>query len=239
ITTHSSHFSLGIIPSSTASAIALAVVCIYPEVFHLVVRKDSGIKSFEDIKGKIISIGPVGSGTTENMLEIMEIYGLSVKDLAKAERLSDTEAVDYFKDGRIHGVVVVSGLGVAMIKELCDIVGANIITIPKDMREKIKAKYPFFVDVKIPAGTYTGVGDIESLAIKAVLVCREDIPDIAIYTLIKTLLSEDGLKQFYLAHAAAKYLTRGTALEGISIPLHPGAERYYKEAGIPIPPIPV
>lgn len=118
------------------------VMCIYPEVFHLVVRKDSGIKKFEDIKGKVISIGPVGSGTSENTLEIMEVYGITPKDLAKVERLSSTEAVDYFKDARIHGFTIVSGVGAAMVKEVSEVVGADIIGFPDDMIAKIREKYP-------------------------------------------------------------------------------------------------
>jgi TRAP transporter TAXI family solute receptor len=207
-----------------------AIFTIYPELVHIVATKTSGVKSVKDLKGKKVVLGPTGSGTEANALQILEAYGLREADLGKAERIDAAAASDQLKDGRVDAAFFTTGMGAAVIVDsfitgkmaLVPVVGAEAGALIK--------KYPFYTSVKVPANTYKDQAEATAVAVMAMMVARSELPEDLVYGFTKAIF--DDLKQFHDAHSAAKNLTLQTALAGNPIPLHPGAARFYKEKGV-------
>lgn len=208
------------------------VMCVYPETIHIVQRKGLGAKSVADLRGKRVAVGPLGSGTEFNTKQILEVYGLSFDDLAKVERLKAEEALDYIKDGRIDAGFFTTGVGNAGITNLAiEVKGISFIPVPPEVVKRLKAKYPFYAATTIPKGAYKGVTeDVPTTAVLAMMVARAELEPDIVYTILK--LTFDNINMFYAAHKMAKHLTLSSALEGMSIPLHPGAEKFYRERGV-------
>lgn len=207
-----------------------AVFTIYPELVHAVVTKTSGIKSVKDLKGKKVVLGPHGSGTEANALQILEAYGLKESDLGRAERIDAAVAADQLKDGRVDAAFFTTGLGSAVI--LDTFIGGKVALVPlagAEAQALIK-RFPFYTSVKVPANTYKDQGEATTVAVMAMMVARSDLPEDLVYRFTKAIF--DDLKQFHAAHSAATHLTLETALSGNPIPLHPGAAKFYKEKGI-------
>ena len=206
-----------------------AVFTIYPELVHVVVTKASGVKSVRDLRGRKVVLGPPGSGTEANALQILEAYGLQESDL-KAERIDAAAAADQLKDGRVDAAFFTTGLGSAVIVD--SFISGKVAMVPVDGAEAdaLKKRYPFYTSVKVPANTYKDQGEASTVAVMAMMVARSDLPEDLVYRFTKAIF--DDLKQFHEAHSAAKSLTLETALAGNPIPLHPGAGRFYKEKGI-------
>ena len=207
-----------------------AVFTIYPELVHAVATKASGIKSVKELKGKKVVLGPHGSGTEANALQILEAYGLKESDLGRAERIDAAVAADQLKDGRVDAAFFTTGLGSAVI--LDTFIGGKVALVPlagEEAQALIK-RFPFYTSVKVPANTYKDQAEASTVAVMAMMVARSDLPEDLVYRFTKAIF--DDLKQFHAAHSAAQNLTLETALNGNPIPLHPGAAKFYKEKGI-------
>ena len=207
-----------------------AVFTIYPELVHVVVTKASGVKSVRDLRGRKVVLGPPGSGTEANALQILEAYRLQESDLGKAERIDAAAAADELKDGRVDAAFFTTGLGSAVIVD--SFISGKVALLRVDGAEAaaLAKKYPFYTSVKVPANTYKDQPEASTVAVMAMMVARSDLPEDLVYRFTKAIF--DDLKQFHEAHSAAKNLTLETALSGNPIPLHPGAARFYKEKGI-------
>ena len=206
-----------------------AVFTIYPELVHAVVTKASGVKTVRDLKGKKVVLGPQGSGTEANALQLLEAYGLQESDV-KAERIDAAAAADQLKDGRVDAAFFTTGMGSAVILDTFISGKVALVTVDGAEAEAMKKKYPFYTSVKVPANTYKDQAEATTVAVMAMMVARSDLPEDLVYKFTKAIF--DDLKQFHEAHSAAKSLTLETALAGNPIPLHPGAARFYKEKGI-------
>jgi len=206
------------------------IFAIYPELIHAVTTKASGIKSVKDLKGKKVVLGPTGSGTEANALQILEVHGLKEADLGKAERIDAAAAADQLKDGRVDAAFFTTGLGSAVIVDT--FISGKVALVPVAGLEAaaLIKKYPFYTSVKVPANIYKDQGDASTVAVMAMLVARSDLPEDLVYRFTKAIF--DDLPQFHAAHSAAKSLTLETALNGMPVPLHPGAARFYKEKGV-------
>jgi len=205
-----------------------AIAAIYPNYVQVVASAESGITSFGDLKGKSMSVGAPASGTELNARAIFAASGMSYDDLGKLEYLPYAESAELIKNRQLDSTLQSSGLGVAFIKDLTATMDINIVAIPADVVEKIGAPY---VPSIIPAGTYDGQDeDIPTAAIGNILVTRAGVSDETAYQMTKLLF--ENLDKLKAAHAAAGAIDPAKATEGLSIPLHPGAERYYKEAGL-------
>ncbi|HEV8662181.1 MAG TPA: TAXI family TRAP transporter solute-binding subunit [Candidatus Methylomirabilis sp.] len=206
------------------------VFTLYPELIQVVATKASGVKSIRDLKGKRVAIGPLGSGTEANTVQILEAYGMTLDALGKVERIGPAEASDQLKDGRIDAGFYTTGLGAAVI--LDTFISEKVAMVPVAGREAeaLKKKYPFYTVTRIPAGTYRGQdADVTTVAVMAMMVARSDLSEDLVYDLTKAVF--ENLETFHSAHAAAKNLTLKSAREGMPIPLHPGAQRFYREKG--------
>lgn len=209
----------------------LGVCTLFPEHVQLVARKDSGIKSVADLKGKKVAIGPVGSGTAENAKQILEAWGLSVSDLAKGEQLTASQSADYIKDGRLDAAFFTVAVGAAVIMDTALIVDSNIVPIEGANVDKLIKKYPFYAKQVVPGGLYKGNDkDVNTVSVMAMLSARADLEADIVYAIVNAMYSD--LEQLRKAHDKFKGIKMENGLVGMGIPLHPGADKYFKEKGV-------
>ena len=192
---------------------------------------DPSIKTFDDLKGKRIVVGPAASGSEANTRQVVETNGLTYKDFSKALYLSNAEAAAAFKDRQVDGFCITGGYPMPAITDVATTSEISMFNIEGDYAKKVMDKYPFYVEATIPAGTYKGVdAETKTLAVQACLVARADLDEDLVYWLTKTLIEKQ--PEFAQAHAKGKELSKEGAVKGFSIPFHPGAEKYYKEIGV-------
>ncbi|MDH7799306.1 MULTISPECIES: TAXI family TRAP transporter solute-binding subunit [unclassified Beijerinckia] len=204
------------------------IAAIYPNFVQIVASQDSGIKTLADLKGKRLSVGAPKSGTELNARAILAAAGITYKDLGRVEYLPFGESVDLMKNRQLDATLQSAGLGVAAIRDLASAVPINVVEIPAAIVEKTGAPY---IKSVIPKGTYTGQdNDVQTAAIVNYLVTRSDLPEATVYEMTKSIF--ENLDELRAAHSAAKDIDINKALEGMPVPLHPGAERYLKERGI-------
>src|ERR1700742_3459192 len=201
---------------------------IYPNYIQVVATADSGIKTLADLTGKSLSVGAPKSGTELNTRAILAAAGLSYKDLGKVEYLPFAESVDLMKNRQLNATLQSAGLGVASLKDLSTSIDITVVSVPKDVVDKIG---PPFTSVKIPANTYTGQEkDVPTAAVINYLVTSTAVSDDLAYQMTKLIF--ESLPELANAHAAGKDIKLETAATGSPVPLHPGAIRYYKEKGL-------
>jgi TRAP transporter TAXI family solute receptor len=207
-----------------------AIAVLYPEIIQVVVGADSGIKTFADLKGKKVGVGAPGSGTEANFRQLMDIYGLKKEDI-NAQYLSFAESAEAYKDKHIDAFIVTAGIPNAGIMDVSTQNAIRILDIPADMAAKAIKKYPFLAVAKVPANTYKGqTADAATVAVNAVLICGNEMKADVAYNLTKTLFENQA--ELASAHAKGKELNATYAVQGVSIPFHPGAVKYYKEKGL-------
>ena len=205
------------------------VAAIYPNYIQIVAAADSGIKSLADLKGKRIAVGAPKSGTELNARDIFRGAGMSYKDFAKVEYLPFGESVELMKNRQIDATLISAGLGVAAVRDLASAVPIVIVPIPPEVVARIGE--PAYLIGTIPAETYKGQGAaVPSVAVQNFLVSHEGVPAETVYAMTKSMF--DNLDQLGAAHAAAKAIRKESAATGMPVTLHPGAEKYYREAGI-------
>jgi hypothetical protein len=210
----------------------LGCASLYPEHIQIIVRKDANIHSVADLKGKRVAVGPIGSGTTENAKQILEAWDLSLDDL-QAEQLSSQQAGDYIKDGRLDAAFFTVAVGAAVITDTATVVDVDVLPIEGPNVDKLIEQYPFYAKQTVPAGSYPGVEeDTQTVSVMAMLAARADLDKDLVYKIMKAMYSEEGLKQIREAHAKFRSLSADQAMDGMSVPLHPGAEKFLQEAGV-------
>jgi uncharacterized protein len=201
---------------------------IYPNYIQIVATAESGIKTLADLKGKSLSVGAPKSGTELNSRAILSAAGMTYKDLGKVEYLPFAESVDLMKNRQLNATLQSAGLGVASLKDLSTSSPINVVSVPKEIVDKIG---PPFVAAIIPANTYTGQDkDVPTAAVVNYLVTSSAVSDDLAYQMTKLIF--DSLPELANAHAAGKEIKLDTAASGSPVPLHPGAIRYYKEKGL-------
>ncbi|MGE8498558.1 MAG: TAXI family TRAP transporter solute-binding subunit [Pseudomonas sp.] len=206
-----------------------AIAATYPNYIQIVASKESGIKTLEDLKGKRISVGAPKSGTELNARAIFKAAGLSYEDMGRVEFMPYAESVELIKNRQLDATLQSSGLGMAAIRDLASMVPITFVAIPEEVVAKIDSQA--YQAKVIPAGTYDGQDqDVPTAAIVNLLVSHEKVSDEVAYQMTKLMF--DNLGRLQTAHSAANDIKVETATEGLPIPLHPGAERFYKEAGV-------
>lgn len=226
------HSGTGIWEGKPAVDSLRAIANLYPESIHLVARADAGIASVADLKGKKVSLDEPGSGTLVDARIILEGYGLTEADV-QAEFLKPNQAADRMRDGQMDAFFFVGGFPAGAIAELASGVKITLVPIEGDAAAAIRTKYPFFAQDLIPAGTYDGVAaDTTTLAVGAQWITSAAQPDDLIYEITKALWNENTRKLLDSGHSKGKSIRPETALAGVGIPLHPGAEKFYREAGL-------
>ena len=206
---------------------------LYPNVMHIVVAANSNVKSIKDFEGKKFVPGAIGSATEINSKEILGLYGLDYKDKknVKGEYLGYSEAAEALKDGRVDGILIAGGLPTSAVLDAASSLKIRILSLEPEMVAKLKQTMPWYYEITIPKGTYMGqTEDVHTVAVANLLICRDDLSNDLVYNMTKTL--HDNQKDLVAAHSAAKDMKLQEALKGMTVPLHPGAEKYYKEKGI-------
>jgi uncharacterized protein len=204
------------------------VAGIYPNYIQIVASKESGIKTLADLKGKRLSVGAPKSGTELNARAILGAAGITYQDLGRVEYLPFAESVDLMRNRQLDATLQSAGLGVASIRDLASSVPVTVVEVPADIIAKVGLP---FMEATIPAGTYNGMaGDVKTAAVQNYLVTREGAPEELVYQMTKGMFEKQN--ELTAAHSAAKDIKLESAAKGMPVPLHPGAERFFKEKGV-------
>lgn len=219
------------------------VAHLYPESLHLVARKGSGIASVADLRGRRVSLDEPGSGTMLDARFILEFYGLKESDL-KSVYLKPHFSVMAMERGELDAFFIFAGYPVAAINRLAGSSGATLVPLSGPAVERIVKAHPYFSRGVIPngtygrgvipAGTYKGVADTPTLEVGAQLVVRAGVDDQLVYQITRALWSDSTRELLAQGHPKGSAVRLESALRGVSIPLHPGAARYYRERGLTI-----
>lgn len=204
-----------------------AIGTLYPETIQIVTTKKSGIKSVEDLKGKKVSIGAPGSGTALNAEQILEVHGLTLDDIQKQDLAFD-ESTTGIQDGTIDAAFVTAGTPTGAVESLAATEDVLIVPIEEDKMKALIDKYPYYVKDEVPSGTYGLEQKVSTVAVQAMLVVRNDLPEDTVYDITKAIFENLDKVQ----HAKAKLIKAENALNGVGIDVHPGAQKYYDEKGI-------
>lgn len=210
-----------------------AMAELYPMHYHLVVLKNSGIESIDDLAGKKIAVGEKGSGTEVNVRQILEGWDLTYDDF-NASFISFSNAVEQMKNKSLDGAFVGAGVPTSSVMDLLTSGDAKLVPMENEVIEKLSETYPFMVSGEIPANSYSNQDEsIETVLVGTTLVVNKDVDEDIVYDLTKTLY--ENLDKLTNAHSAAENIKLEKATDGMSIKLHPGALRYYEENDVPIP----
>ncbi len=200
---------------------------LYDETCQLVALADSKIKTVADLKGKRVSVGAAGSGVEANARQILEAAGLTYADI-KVQYLSFAESASNLKDGNIDAAFNTAGAPTAAIQDLS--ASKKIVLVPVDgaVADALMKKWAFYTPTKIPGGTYQGVdADVMTVSVKSMLAVSEKADPKLVYDMLKTMFANGD--RLAASHKKGADVKLETAVDGMSIPLHPGAEKFYKE----------
>ncbi len=206
-----------------------SLAALYPNYLHIVTTKDSGIESFADLKGKKVAVGAPNSGTELAARLLLEGHGMSYKDI-NPDYLSFAESVEQMKNGLVHAAILSSGIPNSALMDLDTTHGVKLIPIEEDAMKYLTEEYSYLGETVIPADSYSNKEDVSAIAITNALIVSKDLSEDEVYHMTKAIFENlDTLKN---AHSAAEDIHIDHATEGLGIPLHPGAEKYFKEEGV-------
>ena len=205
---------------------------LYPESIHLVVKKGSGIKSVADLKGKRVALDEPGSGTLVNARIVLAAYGVKESDI-KPEYIKPNQAGDKLKDGALDAFFFVGGAPAGAIAELASSgAGIELVSLAGPQAEALRKTNPYLAVDTIAAGTYKDVPAVQTMAMGAQWVTSAKADTETVYQITKALYGKAAQDTLAAGHAKGKFITKENAVKGVGIPFHPGAEKFYKEAGL-------
>lgn len=207
-----------------------AIASLYPEKFQVVVRKDADAQSFGDLRGKRISVDEIQSGTLAVMRIVLGAHGMTEKDLQPVY-LKPVFTHDKMISGELQGFVMMAGTPMAAVSQLAD-VGISIVPIAPEVAAQIEVRYPYLVPGTISAEVYRGVPETATIQVYALLLVSREMDTTLAYNITAALWSNRTRAMLKSGHPQGSAITPETALTGISIPLHPGAKKYYREKGL-------
>lgn len=205
---------------------------LFPEDMHLVLPKGGKLGSIKELEGKRVGIAQAGSGTQIAVLRILEEYGIT-RDNIDAAELNNTQSAQRIADGQLDAYFYAAGTPVAAMIQLSATKGMDLYSFSEEEVKTINKIIPFYVPSTIKAGTYEGIDyDVSTLAVNGLFVTSADQPDDLIYEVTSALWNNNTRKLLDTGHSKGKAITLETALKGVLTPLHPGAEKFYKEKGM-------
>ncbi len=208
-----------------------AIANLFPESVHLVVRRDSGVRSVRDLKGLRISTDLEGSGTRVDALLILEAYGLGLDDF-EAVAASSGIAADMLRAGELDGFFIVAGTPVNAVKFLAADSLVTLVPIDGEEAETLRQAYPFFAEETIASGTYFNVPATRTLSVGAQWLVTDRSDEELVYQLTRSLWHDSTRQMLLRGHPKGRLITLDTAISGLGVPLHDGARRYYREVGL-------
>ncbi|MCG8547435.1 MAG: TAXI family TRAP transporter solute-binding subunit [Alphaproteobacteria bacterium] len=208
-----------------------AVFSVHPEPFTVVARADSGVKSFQDLKGKRVNIGNPGSGQRGTMDIVLKAMGWSKKDFKLASELKSAEQSQALCDNKIDAMVFTVGHPSGSIKEATTSCASVLVNVTGPAIDKLVKDNDFYRTATIPGGMYSGTkNDTKTFGVGATFVSSSKVPDKVVYEVVKAVF--ENFDRFKKLHPAFKVLKEKEMIkDGLSAPLHPGAAKYYKEKG--------
>lgn len=208
-----------------------AVFSVHPEPFTLIVRKGSGISSFESLKGKKVNVGNPGSGQRATMEVVMDAFGISMGDFALAAELKGSEMAQAICDGKIDAMIYTVGHPAAAVTQASSSCDVELVSVTGAPIDKLVADNSFYRVAGIPGGMYPGSpNDTTTFGVGATVITSTAVPEDVVYTVVKAVF--DNFADFKKLHPAFANLKEEQMIsDGLSAPLHPGAAKYYKERG--------
>ena len=204
-----------------------AMAAMYAEVCQIVASPD--ITSIDQLKGKRVSVGDAGSGVEFNTRQILEAYGISFDDI-EVQNLSFENSAEALKDGKIDAFFCTAGAPTTAITQLATSNSINVLSVDDEHAAILMESYPFYAQYAIPAGTYNGVDeDVMTVAVKATFIVANDLPEDVVYDMTKAIF--ENKDEIAAAYAKGEEIDPAYAVSSISVPFHPGAEKYFKEIG--------
>ncbi len=203
---------------------------LYPETIQVVTLRSKNINSIADLKGRRIAVGAPGSGTEVNARQILRAFELGYYN-TRPDFLNFAEAADQLKDGVVDAAFITAGFPTAAVQDIAANRDLKILSISRDVADQLRDTYPYYTPVTIPPNTYRGQTEpVDTVAVMAMLVTRQDVDESLIYALTAALW--DNTDRLRAAHARGRDITTGSARRGMPITMHAGALRYYRERGI-------
>ena len=211
-----------------------AVFSIHPESVTIVANASKNTKTVADLKRKIVNIGNPGSGQRGNAEDLFAAAGIDIDKDLKSEGMKAAESASMLQDGRIDAFFYTVGHPNGSVKEaVSGATKVNFVAVPADVVKKLTDKFSYYAPADIPVADYPGVtsaADVPTFGVKATLCTSATVSDDAVYAITKEVF--ENFDEFKTLHPAFANLTKESMLQGLSAPLHPGAVKYYKEAGL-------
>ena len=208
---------------------------LYPEDLHLLLPKGASLKNVGDLKGKRVGIAQAGSGTQIAVELILGDHGVDRDNIDEAE-LNNSQSAERLADGQLDAYFYAAGTPVAAMIQLDNTKGMELYSFTDAEVAMANKTVPYYIPSKIPAGTYPGVTyDVNTVAVSGIFVTNANVDEELVYGITKAMWSDTARKLLDNGHSKGKVITIETALdglEGIGVPMHPGAERFYKEMGM-------
>ncbi len=207
-----------------------ALGALYPEQVQLVTLASANVKSMKDLKGKSVSSGSPGSGQWQLLGDLLEAYGMTRKDIGE-DLSSFAQSVDKIKDGNLVASLITAGAPTSSVVDLANARDIRLVPLAGPEIEALRKKQPYYAMVQLPANTYKGqTAPVDTLAVMAIWATHEGLSDQTAYEVTKALF--ENTETLGQVHPKGKEISLKTALLSVSIPLHPGAEKYYREKGL-------
>lgn len=210
-----------------------SVVYGYPNVCHVIVTKDSGIESVADLACKTFSVGGLGSAAELNMREICSVYGLDYLEgkAFRAENASDNDFPDMISNRQIDGGFSAAAIGAGAVVNCMTTGNCKLVSLSDEAIAELCALNPAYFEYTIEAGTYANQDyDVKTVAVANYIYCRSDLDDTTVQAFLDCIFQNT--EELAIAHSAIENITPETAVSGLTVPLHPGAEAYFKANGI-------
>jgi TRAP transporter TAXI family solute receptor len=211
-----------------------AIASLFPAVAHLVVRADSPIRSLADLKGKIVAVGEAGSGSAADAAVLFEAAGFGAGDVAQ-KYLRPGPGTAEVKAGTIDAMFISGGYPVPAIRDLAASTPIRLIPIEGEVVGNLKKEFAHYQEATIPAGAYPGIDTpTPSVGFSVLWLVHSNVDPDLVYAITKSLWNAATAKLLSVAEPAGNQIRLERALDGLSVPLHPGAARFYREAGLPV-----
>lgn len=210
-----------------------SIANLYPESIHIVTRKDSGIKRVRDLIGKRVSLDEPGSGTLIDAELVLKEYGISRDDF-KVEFIKPNLAMKRIRDDKLDAFFIVAGYPTKAVAKLAADSGVNILPIDGPEADRLISRYRFFSRTEIPEGVYAAVPRIETISVGAQWMVSLSTDPELVYDITKSLWHQNSRRLLDSGHVKGKQILLESALEGLAVPLHPGAKRFYDEIGMSV-----
>lgn len=203
------------------------IASLYPEVIQIIVRSEVGIESIEDLKGKSVAVGAPGSGAEANASQILEFFGISYDEIEE-DYLSFGEAASRLKDRQIDAAFLTAGIPTAAVMDVAATQDIKLLEFSDQDVAALNKAYPYLTGVTVPAGTYNGLDQaVQTVALQAILVAESNVDEEVVYNITKAIF--ENRDTLIASHDRAHDISLDTAQSGMTVDLHPGAQKYYDE----------